>query len=136
MSHPTRRHALKVLSALAAGAALPLASRAQAFPSRPIKLIIPHAAGGNSDAFGRVVAKKVSESIGQQVVVDNRPGAGGTIACALVAKSPADGYTLVVADNGTQAIAPTLYGARLQYDVYKDFTPITLAATFPTLLLS
>jgi tripartite-type tricarboxylate transporter receptor subunit TctC len=135
MTHPNRRHALKALSALAAGASLPLSSRAQAFPSRPIKLIIPHAAGGNSDAFGRIVAQKLSERIGQQVVVDNKPGAGGTIACAMVAKSPADGYTLVVADNGTQAIAPTLYGSRLHYDVFKDFTPITLAASFPALLL-
>jgi tripartite-type tricarboxylate transporter receptor subunit TctC len=134
MSHPTRRRALQALSVLAA-AALPFAASAQAFPSKPIKLVIPHAVGGNSDAFGRILAQKLSERIGQQVVVENRTGAGGTIACAQVAKSAPDGYTLVVADNGTQAIAPTLYGQRLQYDVFKDFTPITLAATFPSLLL-
>ena len=134
MPQPTRRRVLQALSAFAA-AALPFAASAQAFPSKPIKLIIPHAAGGNSDAFGRILAQKLSERIGQQVVVENKPGAGGTIACAFVAKSPADGYTLVVADNGTQAIAPTLYGGRLQYDVFKDFTPITLAASFPALLL-
>jgi tripartite-type tricarboxylate transporter receptor subunit TctC len=134
MNDPTRRRALQALSALAIGP-LPLAASAQAFPNKPIRLIIPHAAGGNSDAFGRILAQKLSERIGQQVVVENRTGAGGTIACALVAKSAPDGYTLVVADNGTQAIAPTLYGSRLQYDVFKDFTPITLAATFPALLL-
>ena len=143
MNHPTRRHAVKALSALAASAALPLTGRAQApastpaqaFPSKPIRLIIPHAAGGNSDAFGRIVAQKLSERMGQQVVVENRVGAGGTIASALVAKSPADGYTLVVADSGTHAIAPMLYGARLPYDVFKDFTPITLAATFPVVFV-
>lgn len=134
MPQPNRRLALQALSAMAV-AAIPLGARAQPFPAKPIKLVIPHAAGGNSDAFGRIVAQKLSERIGQQVVVENRPGAGGTIACAQVAKAAPDGYTLVVADNGTQAIAPTLYGSRLQYDVFKDFTPITLAATFPALLL-
>lgn len=108
---------------------------AQNFPTKPIKLIIPHAPGGNSDAFGRILAQKLSERIGQQVVVENKVGAGGTIAVAFTAKSAPDGYTLVVADNGTQSIAPTLYGAKLQYDVFKDFSPITLAATFPAVIL-
>jgi tripartite-type tricarboxylate transporter receptor subunit TctC len=134
MGHPSRRRALQALSALAA-ASLAFAASAQGFPAKPIKLVIPHAVGGNSDAFGRILAQKLSERIGQQVVVENRTGAGGTIACAQVAKAAPDGYTLVVADNGTQAIAPTLYGNRLQYDVFKDFTPITVAATFPSLLL-
>jgi tripartite-type tricarboxylate transporter receptor subunit TctC len=98
-------------------------------------LIIPHAPGGNSDAFGRILAQHLSERIGQQVVTENRPGAGGTIACTVAASSPPDGYTLVVADTGTHAIAPTLYGKRLQYDVFKDFTPITLAANFSTALM-
>jgi tripartite-type tricarboxylate transporter receptor subunit TctC len=117
---------------------LPLASlpaSGQAFPSKPIKLIVPHAAGGNSDAFGRILAQRLSERIGQSVVVENRPGAGGTIASASVARSAPDGYTLLVADNGTHAIAPTLYGAKLQYHAVRDFTPITLAAMFPTVLL-
>ena len=68
-------------------------------------------------------------------MVENRAGAGGTVGSALVSKSAPDGYTLVVADNGTHAIAPTLYGAKLSYDVFKDFTPITLAATFPTVIM-
>ncbi len=110
-------------------------AQAQGFPNKPIKLIIPHAAGGNSDTFGRILAQKLGERLGQQVVVENKVGAGGTIAVAFTAKAPADGYTLVVADNGTQSIAPGLYGPKLQYDVFKDFSPITLAATFPAVIL-
>lgn len=129
-----RRRAGAMLAALPALAVAPRA-RAQAFPSRPVKIVVPHAAGGNSDAFARIVAQRLSERLGQSVVVENRTGAGGTIACASVARSPADGYTVVVADNGTHAVAPQLYGSRLQYDVFRDFTPISLSATFPTVLL-
>jgi len=135
MMGTTRRRTLGILGSLAVSSALPAAAQSGAFPARPIKLVVPHAPGGNSDTFGRILAQSMSERIGQQVVVENRAGAGGTVASATVAKSPADGYTLVVADNGTHAIAPTLYGARLQYDVFKDFTPITLAARFPTVIL-
>jgi tripartite-type tricarboxylate transporter receptor subunit TctC len=129
-----RRRALRAAAALGSFAALPSA-RAQAFPSRSVKIVVPHAAGGNSDAFGRILAQRLSERLGQPVVVENRTGAGGTIACASVARAAPDGYTLVVADTGTHAIAPQLYGTRLQYDVFRDFTPISLAATFPTVLL-
>ena len=129
-----RRRAAATLAALPALAVAPRA-RAQAFPSRPVKIVVPHAAGGNSDAFARIVAQRLSERLGQSVVVENRTGAGGTIACASVARSPADGYTVVVADNGTHAVAPQLYGTRLQYDVFRDFTPISLSATFPSVLL-
>jgi tripartite-type tricarboxylate transporter receptor subunit TctC len=135
MAGPSRRSALKTFSVIVAGSTLPALSRAESFPARPIRLIVPHAPGGNSDAFGRILSHKLSERLGQQVVSENRPGAGGTIACALTANSPPDGYTLVVADTGTHAIAPTLYGRRLQYDVFKDFTPITLAANFSTALV-
>jgi tripartite-type tricarboxylate transporter receptor subunit TctC len=124
-----------MLAAIAALAAAPGAARAQAFPSRPLKIVVPHAAGGNSDAFGRILAQKLSERIGQSVVVENRTGAGGTIACAGIARAPADGYQIVVADTGTHAIAPQLYGSRLQYDVFKDFTPVSLSTMFPTVLL-
>ncbi|MEI7446107.1 MAG: tripartite tricarboxylate transporter substrate binding protein [Burkholderiales bacterium] len=129
---PVRR---RMLAAIAALAAAPGAARAQAFPSRPLKIVVPHAAGGNSDAFGRILAQKLSERIGQSVVVENRTGAGGTIACAGIARAPADGYQIVVADTGTHAIAPQLYGSRLQYDVFKDFTPVSLSTMFPTVLL-
>jgi tripartite-type tricarboxylate transporter receptor subunit TctC len=132
----TRRRTLGILGSLAATAGiLPAAAQTAAFPSRPIRLVVPHAPGGNSDTFGRILAQGLTERIGQQIVVENRAGAGGTVASAMVSKSPADGYTLVIADNGTHAIAPTLYGAKLQYDVFKDFTPITLAARFPTVIL-
>ncbi len=131
-----RRQLLRLATVLATSAALPAAAQTAAFPSKPIKLIVPHAPGGNSDTFGRILAQYLSERVGQQVVVENKPGAGGTVASGAVAKSAApDGYTLLVADNGTHAIAPTLYGAKLSYDVFKDFTPITLAATFPTVIL-
>ncbi len=135
MIRTTRRQALGLLGSIAGAGLLPAAAQTTAFPSRPIRLIAPHAPGGNSDTFTRILAQGLSERIGQQVVVENKPGAGGTVASALVAKSPPDGYTMVTADNGTHAIAPTLYGAKLTYDVFKDFTPITLAARFPTVIM-
>lgn len=134
-STPPRRRHLQSLAALTGAGLLPSTVRAQSFPSRSIKIVVPHAPGGNSDAFGRILAQRLSERIGQPVVVENRTGAGGTIACASVARSAPDGYTIVVADTGTHAIAPQLYGSRLQYDVFRDFTPISLAASFPTVLL-
>ena len=135
MIRTPRRQFLTLAATLAASAGEPAAAQTPAFPTRPSRLLVPHAPGGNSDAFGRILAQYLSERVGQQVVVENKPGAGGTVACALVSKSPPDGYTLVVADNGTHAIAPTLYGSKLSYDVFKDFTPITLAASFPAVIL-
>lgn len=108
---------------------------AQEWPTRPLRLVVPHAPGGNADAFARVLAPALGERLGQQVVVDNRAGAGGTIAMGMVAKAPADGYTLGVADTGTHAIAPSLYGGRLPYDVFKDFTLVNLSVNFTTVLL-
>ena len=131
----SRRQALGSIAALGASGVLPAAAQTTAFPSRPIRLIVPQAPGGNSDTFGRILAQKLTDRLGQQVVVENRAGAGGTVGSALVSKAAPDGYTLLVADNGTHAIAPTLYGAKLPYDVFKDFTPITLAATFPTVIM-
>ena len=135
MIRTPRRHALGFIAAFAASRVLPAAAQTTAFPSRPIRLIVPQAPGGNSDTFGRILAQQLTERLGQQVVVENRAGAGGTVGSALVAKAAPDGYTLLVADNGTHAIAPTLYGAKLPYDVFKDFTPITLAATFATVIM-
>ncbi|WP_428674065.1 Bug family tripartite tricarboxylate transporter substrate binding protein [Reyranella sp.] len=135
MVDTSRRKALGFMAALAVSGVLPAGAQGAPFPSRPIRLIVPHAPGGNSDTFGRILALKLGERINQQVVVENRPGAGGTLGSALVAKSAPDGYTLVVADNGTHAIAPTLYGTKLSYDVFKDFTPVMLAATFPTVIV-
>jgi tripartite-type tricarboxylate transporter receptor subunit TctC len=135
MVNTSRRQALGFIVALAASGTLPGSAQTTAFPSRPIRLIVPHAPGGNSDTFSRILAQKLSERVGQQVVVENRPGAGGTVGSAMVSKAAPDGYTLIVADNGTHAIAPTLYGAKLSYDAFKDFTPITLAAKFPTVIM-
>jgi len=135
MNRPSRRQALKLAGLLAGSAVLPAAGQTSTFPSRTIRIIVPHAPGGNSDTFGRILAQKVSDQLGQQAVVENKPGAGGTVASGMIAKSPPDGYTVLVADNGTHAIAPTLYGAKLSYDVFKDFTPIMLAATFPTVIM-
>ena len=135
MTRTTRRQALGLFGASAAAGAWPAFAQGTPFPSRTIRLVAPHAPGGNSDAFARILAQKLGERIGQQVVVENRTGAGGTVGSALVSKSTPDGYTLVVADNGTHAIAPTLYGSKLSYDVFKDFTPVMLAATFPTVIM-
>ena len=144
MIRTPRRQLLKLATVFATSAAWPAAAQTTgqttgqttAFPARPIRLIVPHAAGGNSDAFGRILAQFLGERVGQQVVVENKPGAGGTVASGTIAKGTApDGYTLLVADNGTHAIAPTLYGAKLSYDVFRDFTLITLAATFPAVIV-
>ena len=111
-----------------------LNSNAQQWPVKPIKLVVPHAPGGNSDTFGRILAAKLGERIGQQVIVENRAGAGGTVASEYIARLAPDGYTLIVGDNGTHAVAPTLF-SKLPYKVPSDFTSITLGASFPTVLL-
>jgi len=107
---------------------------AQDYPVRPVKLVSPWAPGGANDIFCRALAQKLSESLGQPVVVENRPGAAGTIGSDFVAKAPADGYTLVMGSSPTHSIAPGLY-PRLPYDPMRDFTPITLAAVVPNILV-
>jgi tripartite-type tricarboxylate transporter receptor subunit TctC len=109
-------------------------ANAQTWPSKPVKLVVPHAPGGNSDTFGRILAAKLGERLGQQVLVENRAGAGGTVGSEFVARSAPDGYTLLVGDNGTHGIASTLY-TKLPYKVPADFTSVTLGASFPTVLL-
>jgi tripartite-type tricarboxylate transporter receptor subunit TctC len=101
---------------------------AQDYPSRPITLIVPYAAGGGNDVMARVAAEKMSKTLGQQVVVENRGGAGGSIATRQIAKSPPDGYTLGLGGTGTLAINPTLY-PNVGYDPRKDFAPVGLIAT-------
>lgn len=103
---------------------------AQGFPSRPIRFVVPYGAGGSPDVIARVLGQRLGEHLGQQVVVDNRPGAGGIIAAEIVAKSPADGYTLFIADTGHVAINPSLY-PKLPYDPLRDFAPVTLAVSTP-----
>ncbi|MBC7779698.1 MAG: tripartite tricarboxylate transporter substrate binding protein [Proteobacteria bacterium] len=106
---------------------------AQDYPTRTIRLIAGFAPGGITDVLARAIAVRMSEGLGQQVVVENRPGAGTLIACELVARSPADGYTLLFQDVTTHAINATFY-KRLPYDTEKDFTAIGLVAASPLLL--
>src|SRR5437868_7351854 len=93
---------------------------AQGFPSKPIRLVVPDAPGGSPDQLGRLLAQKLSETIGQQVVVDNRPGAAGVLAADVAAKSPPDGYTLLMTTTSIYAIIPNLR-KDLQYDPVRDF---------------
>ena len=108
--------------------------RAEDFPQRPITLVLPYAAGGVTDEVARLVASKVSENIGQPIVVENRPGGAGQIAANVVKQAPADGYTLLVGDIGTHAINASLY-SKLSYDPVKDFSPITELVEMPHVLV-
>jgi len=106
-----------------------------AYPSKPVRLVVPYPPGGASDITARLLGQKLSELWGQQVVVDNRPGANGIVALEHVAKQPADGYTLLFANLGPNAINPAVY-AKLPYDPIKDFTPITLTTLVPQVLVA
>lgn len=103
-----------------------LEATAQSYPTKPIRLILPQAAGGGGDISARVIAQKLSEAIGQQVVVENRPGAGGIVGVDAAAKSAADGYTFVFGTNTTMAANISLY-SKLPFDPVKDFTPLAMA---------
>ena len=109
-------------------------SWADAFPNRPIKLIVPFPPGGSTTIVARIIADKMSEVLGQSIVVDNRGGAGGTIGTRAVAKSPPDGYTILLGYTGTLAIGPSLYG-NAGYDPRKDFEPIGRIGTAPNTLV-
>jgi tripartite-type tricarboxylate transporter receptor subunit TctC len=111
----------------------PHAAVAQTYPSKPVRLVIPWAAGGSTDSIGRILGQKLAEYTGQQWLIDNRGGATGTIGHAFVAKSTADGYTLLLGTNSTFAIAPHLYKG-LQYDNEKSFAPVSLVAISPQIL--
>ena len=107
-----------------AAALLPAAVQAQAFPAKPIKILVGVTPGGTTDTLARFLAQEMSRELGQPVLVDNRAGAGGNIAAEAVAKSTADGYTLLFC-NTSHSVNPGLYGERLPFDALKDFTPIT-----------
>jgi tripartite-type tricarboxylate transporter receptor subunit TctC len=106
----------------------------QDYPTRAITLVVPYAAGGGNDAMARIVADHMSRTLGQQIVIENRGGAGGTIATRAVAKAAPDGYTLVLGGTGTLAINPTLY-ANVGYDPRRDFAPVGLIATSALVIL-
>ncbi len=106
---------------------------AQSYPSKPVRLIVPYAPGGGTDTLVRAIGQKLSETLGQQVIVDNRPGANGIVGSDIVAKAPADGHTLMLV-VATHAINLSLY-KRLPYDTAKDFVPVTLVASSPFVLV-
>jgi tripartite-type tricarboxylate transporter receptor subunit TctC len=121
-------------AALAAALAGAHPATAQDFPTRPITLIVPYTPGGGNDAMARVVADKMSVALGQQIVIENRGGAGGSIATRQVARAAPDGYTLGLGGTGTLAIDPTLY-PNVGYDPRKDFAPVGLIATSALIVL-
>ena len=121
--------AAAVACALAAGAAA-----AQQYPAKPIRMVIGFPPGGGTDIVGRILAQKLSESLGQQVLPDNRGGAAGQIGTEIVAKAPSDGYTVLMAHIAALSILPSLV-PKLPYDPVKDFTPVSLAAIAPNLLV-
>jgi tripartite-type tricarboxylate transporter receptor subunit TctC len=114
--------------AAASGTAL-----AQAYPAKPVRFVVPFVPGGPTDIQGRMLGEKLGQRLGQQVIIDNRGGAGGNIGMELTAKAPPDGYTIVIATVGTWAVNPHLY--QLPFDVMKDFAPITQVSTSPGVLV-
>jgi tripartite-type tricarboxylate transporter receptor subunit TctC len=112
--------------------ALAGAAAAQGYPTHPVRLIVPFSAGGPTDVIARIVAQKLSESWGQQVVIENVPGAGGNTGVTMAARSPADGYTMLVVSTGF-IVNPSMY-ARISYDPIKDFAPVTLVAASPNVV--
>ena len=116
----------------AATACAPVAAHAQAYPGKVVRIVVPYPPGGTVDAVARVIAQRLSETLGQQFIVDNKPGASGTIGSTAVTKSPADGYTLLV-QASTFVASPLLMG-NVPYDVEKDFTPITNLGSVPLLV--
>jgi tripartite-type tricarboxylate transporter receptor subunit TctC len=132
---PLRRAAIGS-AMLIACASVPAAQRddsAAAYPSRPVRVIVPYSPGGSSDAVARVLSAKLSESLGQQFVIDNRPGAAGSLGREIVAKAAPDGYTLLVGDSPHTINVHVL--KHVPYDPIRDFTPISLIATAPQLLI-
>jgi tripartite-type tricarboxylate transporter receptor subunit TctC len=119
-----RRH----LFALAAGATLPRFARSQSFPSMPLKIVVPNAAGGAADLTARTVAQKIAGPLGQSVIVENKPSAGGIVAGELVARAEPDGHTMLLISSGT-AVSAALFKS-LPFDTLKDFAPVSMLATF------
>ena len=113
----------------------PQSGAAQNYPEKPIRFIVPYAAGGTTDLLSRAIAQKLAEAIGQPVVPDNRPGAGGNVGAEIAAKSPPDGYTMLMAPVSPMAINVTLYGSKLSFNPEKDFAPVTLVAKVPLVLV-
>lgn len=124
------RFALMLLVMSLAGGAV-----GQPYPSRPVRIVVPYPPGGSPDVLARTLAQRVSESVGQQIITDNRPGAGGSVAAEAVMRASPDGYTLLIADSSVYSISPNL-NPKLPYDTLRDFAPVSLAATSPIFLVA
>jgi tripartite-type tricarboxylate transporter receptor subunit TctC len=126
---------MRLLAKILLAAALPLSAWGQAFPAaKPIRIVVPFTAGGNVDLTARIISVPLGEILGQSVVVDNRPGAGGTIGADMVAKAAPDGYTLLMGSNSSLTVAPALY-PKAPYSTARDFAPISLVAATPFVLV-
>lgn len=121
--------------ALAVLSAAPLTTAAQQYPSRPVRIIVPFAAGGPTDILARMIGQRMYEALGQQFIIDNRGGGGGTIGAAIAAKAPPDGYTLYMGGITTLAMAPHTH-RNLPYDPFRDFAPITTLTIQPVMLMT
>jgi tripartite-type tricarboxylate transporter receptor subunit TctC len=134
--NPTRRHHLRQLAALGVGTGLARFALAQgAWPTRPLKMLVPFPSGGTADVLCRLLAQRLQDALGQSVVVDNKPGAAGNIGSEIAAKSPADGYNFMYAPIGTHGGINLALYPKLAYDPVKDFAPIALAHTLPNVLI-
>ena len=119
---------------LLATVAAPATTQAQPYPTKPIRMVVPFTPGGTTDILGRAIGQKIAEAFGQQVIIDNRPGAGGSIGAESAAKSAPDGYTLMMGHIGTLAVNPSLY-PKLAYDPVKGFAPVAWVARVPNVLV-
>ncbi len=129
-----RRAALSAIAGAALLLSVPAVLAQGAWPTKPVKIVVPFAPGGTTDILARAMAPELSQAFGQQFIVDNRAGAGGNVGADIVAKSPADGYTLLMGTVGTHGINKALY-TKLPYDPQKDFAPITLVAGVPNVMV-
>jgi len=131
---PTRRQVIRAFIASGAAASWPTFARADTWPAKPIRMIVPFPPGSSPDLIARIVTEKLATVLGQPVVIENRPGAGGNIGTGAVAKAAPDGYTLLFTINGPLVTAPSLY-RHLSYDPVKQLAPVTLVATSPNVLV-
>ena len=129
----SRRRFQHLALALAAACAFPLTAHAQAFPSKPVRLVVTYPAGGSSDLMARIMGQKLSEYWGQPVIIESKPGAAGSIGMEFTARQPADGYTFVVGNLGPVAVNPLIN--KVPYNMERDFVPIALTATGPNILV-
>ncbi len=130
---PTRRAALAAVAAASFVAMAGPAAAQGTWPTKPVRIVVPFAAGGTTDILARAVAPELSKAFGQQFIVDNKPGAGGNLGAEIVAHAPNDGYTLLMGTVGTHGINRALY-PKLPYDPIKDFVPVTLVAAVPNVM--